>query len=81
MKITHLSATELKRNTAEIVNLVAYGKTVAVVERYDEPLVKIVPANLKEEEIEKRIKKHFGTIPNFPDVTKERYFRKRTVNL
>ena len=83
MKITRLSSTELKRNTAEILNLVAYGEAVAIVERYGEPLVKITKAvpSEKGSNWEKKIKKYFGSIPNFPFLSKTRHFRKRTLNL
>lgn len=83
MKITRFSATELKRDTAKVLNLVAFGDLVAVVERYGEPLVKIIPAASPKEEInwEKKLKKYFGSIPKFPAVSKARYFRRRDLPL
>lgn len=82
MKITHLTATELKRKTGEILNLVAYGGTIAIVERHGEPLVKIEPAKMEDEgNLEEKIKKYFGTIPHFPAVYKNRYFRGRKFSL
>lgn len=41
-----VSATDLKRDTSEIINKVAYGGVSAVVEKHGEPVVKIVPATL-----------------------------------
>lgn len=83
MKSTYLSSTKLKRKTAEILNMVAYGEVIAIIERYGEPLVKIVPIVPSEKgiNVEKKLKKYFGAIPNFPDVSKKRHFRKRTVDL
>lgn len=82
MKITHLTATELKRKTREILNLVAFGETVAIVERYGEALVKIMPVKKEERvEIEETLKKYFGAIPNFPSISKTRHFRERNLNL
>lgn len=83
MKTTHLSSTELKRNTAEILNLVAFGKAVAIIERYGEPLVRITPivSSKKKAELGERLKKYFGAIPDFPSVSKLRYFRKRSLSL
>lgn len=82
MKITRLSSTELKRNTAEVLNLVAYGKVVAIIERYGAPLAKISAVDSSEKKIDlrKSLKKYFGAIPDFPEVSKERYFRQRKVN-
>lgn len=82
MKTISLSSTELKRNTAEILNSVAFGEAIAIVERYGEPLVKIVPAKpSRVEDLEVKIKKYFGVIPDFPSVGKARYFRKRRFNI
>ena len=83
MKIVRLSSTELKRNTAEILNLVAFGKVVAIIERYGEPLVKIMPvlSSEKKPDLEGKLKKYFGAIPDFPSVSKLRYFRKRSLSL
>lgn len=63
--------------------MVAYGEVIAIIERYGEPLVKIVPVAPSEKgiDIEKNLKKYFGAIPNFPDISKKRHFRKRTVDL
>lgn len=83
MKITRFSSTRLKRETAEILNMVAYGETVAVVERYGEPLVKITPItpSEKDSDLEEKLKKHFGAISDFPSVSKARHFRKRSLSL
>lgn len=82
MKITHLTATELKRKTGEILNLVAFGDTIAIIERHGEPLVKIEPAKKDEEgNLEEKLKKYFGAIPRFPKVYKNRYIRARKFSL
>lgn len=76
MNTTSISASELKRNTADVLNRVYYEKIVAVIKRHDEPIVKIVPI-----EKNKSRKSYFGIMPDFPDVTKLRYFRKRKISL
>ncbi|OGY28101.1 MAG: hypothetical protein A2802_00420 [Candidatus Woykebacteria bacterium RIFCSPHIGHO2_01_FULL_43_29] len=84
MKTITIPATELKRNTAEILNIVAYGNTVAIIERHGEAIAKVVPVvggNRTKKEWEEILEKSFGSMPNFPEVDKKRYFRKRFVNL
>ncbi|OGE69134.1 hypothetical protein A3B55_02570 [Candidatus Daviesbacteria bacterium RIFCSPLOWO2_01_FULL_43_15] len=84
MKTITIPATELKRNTAEILNIVAYGNTVAIIERYGEAVAKVVPVvgrMRSKEEIKAVLDKYFGAIPDFPDVTKLRVSRRRPVNL
>jgi prevent-host-death family protein len=83
VKTTRLSSTELKRNTAEVLNSVAFGKIEAVVERYGEPLVKIIPMKTvkRKYDFEKALDGYFGAIPNFPDVRKFRHFRRRAPKL
>ena len=78
-----LSSTELKRNTAEVLNSVAFGKIEAIVERYGEPLVKIVPMKTSEKksDFKKLLDGYFGSIPNFPDVYSSRHFRRRSSKL
>jgi len=84
MKKINISSTELKRKTAQILNMVGFGKTIAVVERYGSPLVKIIPASLEKEkkaDLEKKAGKYFGAIPNLSSVSKKRYFKKRNIKL
>lgn len=83
MNNTYISATDLKRNTAKILNLVAYGATEAIIERYGQPIAKITPAVSlsRSDEIEKKLEKYFGLIPEFPEVSRKRTFRKRKVIL
>ncbi len=83
VKITRLSSTELKRNTAEVLNSVAFGKVEAIVERYGEPLVKIIPMRTaeKKRDFKEALDKYFGTIPDFPSVSKSRHFRRRASKL
>lgn len=82
MKNRHLSSTDLKKKTAEILNLVAYGKITAVIERHGEPLVEIRPykKNKKKTNLENKLASSFGSIKNFPEVTRKRFFRGKKVN-
>jgi len=78
-----LSSTELKRNTAEVLNSVAFGEIEAIVERYGEPLVKIIPVKTggKRRNFKEALDRSFGAIPDFPDVRKSRHFRRRAPTL
>jgi prevent-host-death family protein len=80
----YISSSELKRNVAEILNSVYFGKKIAVVKRYGKIVAKIIPVD-KKEDISKKIhsllNKYFGVLPDFPDVSKTRNFRKRSVKL
>lgn len=84
MKVTRLSSTELKRNTAKVLNLVAFGDTVAVVERHGKPLVMITSAAspvAKDSGLEEKLENYFGALPDFPSVSKTRHFRRKRLNL
>lgn len=83
MKVTKVSSTELKRETAEIINKVVYGDTEVVIERYGEPVARIAKERVgkkKTTDLKKAIKRTFGSMPDFPDVTKYRYSRKRDIS-
>lgn len=77
---TVISATELKNRVSEVLNEVAFKGNVAVIERYGKPIARITPireVKRSREEIRKVLDATFGSIPDFPDITKDRYFRKR----
>jgi len=79
MNTTAVTATELKNNTADILNRVYYEKKIAIVERYGEPIARIVPVEKEKskKDIEAVLKRYYGIMPDFPEVTNIRYFRKR----
>lgn len=82
MKFIHISTTKLKTDTADILNMVAYGNTEAIIERHGEPLVRIVPIKeLKRstEEVRNAIDITFGSLPDFPEVTKFRRSGRRKI--
>ena len=81
MKIVYFPSTKLKKDTAAILNLVAYGDTEAIIERHGEPIVKITSVNTAgtKGNMEKKLSRYFGSIPDFPDVIKSRHFRKRNI--
>lgn len=84
MDITRISATDLKRRAAEILNTVYYEKKIAIVERFGRALVKIVPLDeLKNSKKDKGkiLDKYFGVLPDLSDVKKTRFFRKRVLTL
>lgn len=77
--ITYISATELKNKVAEVLNKAYFGGDVTVIERFGKPIAKIVPVEEKREtksNIAKSLKETFGSISEFPEVTKYRRSRK-----
>lgn len=84
MNNLYVSSSELKKNVAEVLNSVYFGKKVALIRRYGKTVAKIVPVD-KEETKDKKLSsvlnRYFGILPDFPDVAKERIFRKRSIKL
>ena len=81
--IIRISASKLKNNAAEVLNTVYFGKKTAVVERYGKIIAKIVPVDKKEKtkNTASLLNKYFGSLPDFPDVSRTRVFRKRNIDL
>ena len=77
-----VTASDLKLKTAEILNMVAYGGTEAIVERYGEKLVKIVPIMLPntKKDYKSLVSKYYGSMPDFPEVYKSRVNSKHSVS-
>lgn len=81
---TVISATDLKNRSSEILNEVHFKRTEVTVERHGKPIAKLVPVSdelARRARIEQALKETFGILPDFPDVTKYRRSRKRTVSL
>ena len=79
----YVSSSELKNNVAEILNSVYFGRKIAVIKRYGKIVAKIVPAD-KEEKVKNTsslLDKYFGILPDFPDISRARTFRKRKIKL
>lgn len=82
MNFITVSSSDLKNKTAEILNLVAFGKAEITIKRHGEPLVKIIPyKKTLDKNINQVSQKYFGASPNFPQVSSTRSFDKRTVDL
>ena len=84
MNTTYVSASELKRNAAEILNSVYYKKNTTIVERFGKAIAKIVPVEERIEgkkSVAKILNNYFGVLPNFPKTKNIRYFRKRNTSL
>jgi antitoxin (DNA-binding transcriptional repressor) of toxin-antitoxin stability system len=87
MNIQNISMTELKKNISEVANTVHFNKTEAIILRHGKPILKLVP--YEKHESQKHMSKktaqlldsYFGSIPDFPDVVKERRSRKTYVKL
>ena len=84
MNILNVSSSELKQNVAEILNNVYFHRKTAVINRYGKTIAKIVPvakADTKTTNTKSLLDKYFGILPDFPDVSKTRTFRKRNIKL
>ena len=84
MNTLNISSSDLKKNVAEILNDVYFGKKTAVINRYGKAVAKIIPIDdyaFKSEDINSILDKYFGALPDFPDVSRKRNFKKRSVNL
>lgn len=77
--INYISATELKNKVAEVLNKVYFGGDVTIIERFGKPIAKIVPVDEKKENkanLTEALKETFGSMSEFPEVTKYRKSRK-----
>lgn len=76
-----ISSTELKNETADILNRVYYEKQIAIVERHGETIARIIPERKVRVSKGDTLKKLFGILPDFPDVKRKRYNPTRKVSL
>lgn len=80
---TVISATELKNKVSEVLNNVYFTGNETVIEKYGRPFVKITPIEREHkrsrEEIRKALDATFGSLPDFPDVTKFRRSGRRKI--
>ena len=76
MNTIRVSATELANKTSEILNKVRYEDVTAIVERHGVEIARLTPPATREI----NWSKSFGAIPDFPEVHKDRYSRKRAVD-
>jgi len=75
-----VSATDLKNKIADVLNRVVYTGSETIVERHGKPIARIVPVEKKSEEnIARVIDRYFGSLPDFPDVTKFRRSRRNKI--
>lgn len=76
-----VTATELKRNPADILNRVAYERKTALVERHGKIIAEISPTKTAVKKNTKDLQAIWdsfgGSMPDFPDVKKARYFSQR----
>lgn len=68
-----VTATDLRKNAADILNRVYYEKKIALVERAGKVIVRMHPETLSLNPIPLR---SFGAIPDFPDVIGDRRSKK-----
>ena len=75
-----VSATDLKHNTAEILNTVYFKKRTALIMRHGKVIAEIRPV-LDTKSTKRSLADFYGILPEFPDVTKNRTSRKKQVSL
>lgn len=81
MHIVNISASELKNNVSDILNDVYFNKKTAIIKRYGTIIAKIVPVDKENKDVGSVLDKYFGVLPDFPDISKKRSFRKRSIRL
>lgn len=73
-----VTATELRKNAADILNRVYYEKKIALVERAGKVIVRMHPEALS---VSPLSIKSFGAVPDFPDVIADRRSRKKFLKI
>lgn len=83
MATNYISATELKKNISDVLNRTYYKGEETVIKRHNEVIAKIIPVAKEKNPADKKalLKKYFGIIPDFPDITRMRYFRKKRIDI
>ena len=81
--MNRVSATDLKNKSGDILNEVIFTGSEVVVERHGKPVVKIIPLtrgnNRRRIDLNKALDESFGSLPDFPDVTRFRRSRRRKI--
>ncbi len=74
-----VSATDLRKNAADILNRVFYEKKIALVERAGKVIVRINPevSDVPKESFLDVWNRYAGSMPDFPDVKKFRRNKRR----
>jgi len=78
-----ITSTELKNSTANILNTVYYNKVRYTIKRHGKPIAILEPITKTKEKptLKAALVNSFGSLPDFPDVTKTRFFRSRNTTL
>lgn len=81
--MNRVSATELKNRVSDILNEVIFTGSETIIERHGRPVAKIIPLPRSNKrsmaDIKKALDESFGSMPDFPDVTKFRRSRRRKI--
>lgn len=78
----YIDATELKKNISSVLNSVYFGGNTAVVKKHGKMIVKITSLKGEGADInQSSSEKYFGALPDFPDLSSKRNFRKRKILL
>lgn len=80
----YISATTLKNKVSQVLNDVYFKGDERIVVRYGKPVAKIIPMkneNSSKIKLKEALDRSFGALPDFPDVTKFRRSRRKTITL
>lgn len=74
-----VTATELRKNAADILNRVYYEKKIALVDRHGTVIARLIPevSDKRKETLTEVWNRFGGIMPDFPDVTKFRRNKRR----
>ncbi|OGV97374.1 hypothetical protein A2W24_06625 [Microgenomates group bacterium RBG_16_45_19] len=74
MNTYSFTTTDLKHNTGEIINLVAYEKADVSIKRHGKIIATIIPAKVTPiiRDFTNILKKYSGSLPAFPNITQDR---------
>ncbi len=80
----YYTATEAKNKFGSVLNDVVKNGYTAIIQKNNKPIVEIKSIkqkNVSDEEKLKALRKLYGCMPDFPDVTKDRVSRKREIEI
>ena len=80
----YYTATEAKNKFGSVLNDVVKNGYTAIIQKNNKPIVEIKSIkqrNVSDEEKLKALRKLYGCMPDFPDVTKDMVSRKREIEI
>jgi len=80
MKNNYISSSNLKGNVSSILHDAYYKGVTTVIKKYGKPIAKVSPYE-EEGSTYSKLGDFYGSLPNFPEVTKERKFKRKIQSL